>query len=268
MLKSVVGPVVCAGICILSASLAQAESGYVDSDGVKIHYIEQGEGDAVILIHGYSASAMANWVVFGILGDLAKDFRVIAIDARGHGLSGKPHGAEHYGIKMVDDIVNVMDALEIERAHVGGYSMGGYITTKFLIDHPERVISAVPAGAGWKKSQPREEGTNRSQRDAPDATRRMLESKNDPVALASVLEGIDELNVTEEELRANKIPTMVLVGTQDGMIRGVRELERVMGNLTAVYVEGEGHASMIGNKEYRAKMKAHFLAHSLETSER
>lgn len=129
--------------------LVHADTGFIDSDGTKIYYQSAGEGEAVVLVHGFTASAAQNWIAPGIFKNLAEDHLVVAIDARGHGKSDKPHGAENYGHKMVKDIANVMDALEIDRAHIVGYSMGGFITTRFTIDHPERVISAVPGGAGW-----------------------------------------------------------------------------------------------------------------------
>ena len=74
-----------------SAADAPAQDLHFDSNGVKIRYTVQGEGEPVVLVHGFTASAEANWGEPGIIADLAKDFRVIAIDARGHGKSGKPH---------------------------------------------------------------------------------------------------------------------------------------------------------------------------------
>lgn len=73
---------------------------------------------------------------------LAADRRVIAVDARGHGKSEKPHDPARYGPRMADDVVEVMSALGIQRAHVHGFSMGGSILTQILINHPERVVSA------------------------------------------------------------------------------------------------------------------------------
>ena len=79
-----------------SASL-RAEDFYFDSDGVKIHYIIEGEGEPVLLIHGFAAKLQVQWGMPGVIKDLAEDYQVIAIDNRGHGRSGKPHDPAKYG---------------------------------------------------------------------------------------------------------------------------------------------------------------------------
>ena len=71
-----------------------------DSNGVKIHYTVQGEGDPVVLIHGFTANSIVQWAVPGIISGLSKDYQVIAIDNRGHGKSDKPHDPKQYGPEM------------------------------------------------------------------------------------------------------------------------------------------------------------------------
>ncbi|MBI4615024.1 MAG: alpha/beta fold hydrolase, partial [Planctomycetes bacterium] len=96
-----------------------------DSAGVTIRYDVRGEGEPVLLIHGLNASARLNWELPGITARLAKNYRVIALDNRGHGGSGRPVGEEEYGVKMAEDAVRLLDHLGVEKAHVVGYSMGG-----------------------------------------------------------------------------------------------------------------------------------------------
>jgi len=67
------------------------EDKFFDSKGVKIHYVDAGQGEPVVLIHGFSSSLDANWGSLGIIDKLSKDFRVVALDVRGHGKSDKPH---------------------------------------------------------------------------------------------------------------------------------------------------------------------------------
>src|SRR6267154_6224000 len=74
----------------LQASL-HAEDFFFDSDGVKIHYIVEGKGEPVILIHGFAASIAANWGGPGVIKALSENYQVIALDNRGHGQSEKPH---------------------------------------------------------------------------------------------------------------------------------------------------------------------------------
>src|SRR5438552_1836551 len=90
----------------------------VASDKVKIHYMVQGQGIAVVLIHGFSGHAEGNWFSNGVAAALAKNHRVIAIDCRGHGQSDKPHDPAMYGERLWKDVIELMDHLAIKRAHI------------------------------------------------------------------------------------------------------------------------------------------------------
>jgi len=99
-----------------------------DSGGVQIYYQEHGAGDPVVLVHGFASHSDNNWGPMWFTF-LAPHFRVIAIDCRGHGKSGKPHDAAAYGAeKMGDDVIRLLDHLKIQRALLMGYSMGGRIS--------------------------------------------------------------------------------------------------------------------------------------------
>src|SRR5262249_56126141 len=115
------------------------------SNGVKIASFTQGKGEPVVLIHGWLSSAGVNWALPGISGLLAKDFQVIALDVRGHGLSDKPAKEEAYGPELVEDVVRLLDHLKIKKAHIVGYSMGGIITANFMVKHPDPVLSRTLA---------------------------------------------------------------------------------------------------------------------------
>jgi len=122
---------------------------FFDSDGVKIHYLDQGHGVPVLMIHGFGSSADEHWIRTGMAGRLARRWRVIAYDARGHGHSDKPHDAASYGLAhMRADAVALLDHLKIARTRMMGYSMGGRITLEVLMHHPERLSAAVLGGYG------------------------------------------------------------------------------------------------------------------------
>src|SRR5262245_4176853 len=142
---SMVNFVVVTGLVLVPAP--QTEGKFFDSNGVKIHYVVEGKGEPVLLIHGFTANAQVQWGLPGVLSALAKDYQVIALDNRGHGKSGKPHDPKQYGMEMVDDAVRLLDHLKIKKAHVIGYSMGAMLTCKFLTTYPDRVISATLGGA-------------------------------------------------------------------------------------------------------------------------
>ena len=83
-----------------------------------------------MLIHGLYASAMINWQLPGVVGMLAPNYRVIALDLPGHGASDKPEDKAAYGVQMVEDVRQLLDHLKIKRkTHIVGYSLGGMITS-------------------------------------------------------------------------------------------------------------------------------------------
>jgi pimeloyl-ACP methyl ester carboxylesterase len=131
----------------------QPSDGYfTTSDGIKIHYLELGKkGSWVVLIHGYTGNAQGNWFDNGIAQALAKNHRVVALDNRNHGKSDKP---TLNGVGRAEDTIELMDHLKIEKAHIGGYSMGGSITGQLLATHPERFITAHFGGSGIMETDP------------------------------------------------------------------------------------------------------------------
>ena len=119
---------------------------FTTKDGIKIHYLIQGQGTPVILIHGYTGSAYGNWFRNGVAQALVKNHKVVAIDCRNHGLSDKPDGPTGRG--KADDVIEMMDHLKIQKAHFHGYSMGGAIVGRLLALIPDRMITASFGGSG------------------------------------------------------------------------------------------------------------------------
>jgi len=144
-----------AALSILPAKdkLEQPKDGwFTTSDNVKIHYLTLGDkGSWVVLIHGFTGNAKGNWFDNGIAQALAKNHRVVAIDNRNHGMSEKP---QLNGPGRALDTIELMDHLKIEKAHIGGYSMGGAFTGALLASHPERFITAHFGGSGISETDP------------------------------------------------------------------------------------------------------------------
>ena len=123
---------------------------YFDADGVRLHFRDEGSGTPIVLVHGFAVQADLNWRWNLCIRRLRNaGYRVLSLDVRGHGLSGKPHHPEAYGVELVDDVVRLLDHLGIEKAHVAGYSMGGFITLKAITRHPGRFHSGIICAAGW-----------------------------------------------------------------------------------------------------------------------
>jgi len=118
-------------------------------DGLTLHYHDEGYGDLVVLLHGFAADTNINWVRSGILDALLDEgYRVVALDARGHGLSAKPHDAAAYADgAMTRDVQALLDALGTSGCCVIGYSMGALTTMRLAATDP-RVLRVVLLGVG------------------------------------------------------------------------------------------------------------------------
>src|ERR1700730_16318746 len=117
---------------------------------VAIDILGQGEGDPIVLVHGFASTKEVNWVLPGWVASLTRaGRRVIALDNRGHGQSTKLYDPDEYATsRMADDARALLDALRIDRADIMGYSMGARITALMALAHPQRVRSAILGGLG------------------------------------------------------------------------------------------------------------------------
>lgn len=238
-----------AGLALSLPAAAQSQivRGSFDSDGVKIHYQIEGEGEPVLLIHGYRASGDMNWRASGVVRSLTDGYQVLVIDNRGHGRSDKPELPEAYGRNMVEDQVRLLDHLDIDSAHVIGYSMGGMITLRMLVDHPERIRSAVIAGMGWTRDDEatRERfsrgGAGRGQQKVP---------------LQACYQAFGELGITAEQLAGIETPTMLAIGDDDGLYESsVVPLREVRDDWPLERIEGASHATCSFKKQFHAALR-------------
>jgi len=116
-------------------------------DGLSLRYAVAGSGQPLVLLHPFS-DALETWWDIGLAGRLARRCRVIAIDARGHGGSDKPREPARHGIEhRVADVLAVLDAAQVDRAHLVGYSMGGWTALGLASLAPTWLRSLVIGGA-------------------------------------------------------------------------------------------------------------------------
>src|SRR3569833_3768601 len=117
---------------------------------VEIAYLDEGEGNPIVLMHSFASSKNVNWVYPTWVSELHKDGRrVIALDNRGHGDSAKLYDPAQYAIaEMAGDVVALMDHLEIARADIMGYSMGGRIAAHIALTSRPRMRAAIFGGIG------------------------------------------------------------------------------------------------------------------------
>ena len=119
---------------------------YADNSGVRIHYEVDGAGPPLVLQHGFT-QCLKDWSECGYVAALRPVYRLILVDARGHGGSDKPHDEASYTLdRRVADVTAVLDSVGVEKAHFWGYSMGGYIGFGMARYAPERVDALVIGG--------------------------------------------------------------------------------------------------------------------------
>ncbi len=126
---------------------------FVYHAGIEIYYQVHGEGPPLVLLHGFTSN-LEIWDLLGYVDALSAHFQLILIDCRGHGKSGKPHTAAAYDLELrVGDVLAVLDHLSIAKAHIYGYSMGGWIGLGLAALAPKRVYSLVAVGAHYLEDQ-------------------------------------------------------------------------------------------------------------------
>lgn len=266
------------------------EDFFFDSAGVKIHYIVEGKGEPVLLIHGFGVDIQDQWGTTGIIKGLSDHFQVIAIDNRGHGKSDKPHDVSGYGVNLVEDPIRLLDHLKIRKAHVVGYSMGGLITSIIAARHPERLRTAVLGGMGWIPPGQNDPnlatlansleqgkgigplvaaltpiGAKPPTPEEVDMANKYFMARNDALALAAAVRGMPS-SPTEAQIRANKVPVLALIGEVDPLKDSVDRLNGMMPNIKIVVIPGANHVTAPGNPGFITNIKAFLVEHSMTAS--
>ena len=244
--------IVLVGVCLPQPGCAGAadlpKTQTFDANGVKIAYFVEGKGEPVVLIHGWLSSAGVNWVFPGISKALAKQYKVIALDIRGHGLSDKPTDEEAYGQEMVEDIARLLDHLKINEAHIVGYSMGGIIAGNFMVKHPDRVLSGTLGGMAWMK----EGGA------AQWFFSQVGKKDRDAKAHAVCGRSLAKLALTEDEIKSIQVPVTVLVGENDDVRKKLYDepLKAVRSDWPIIEIKNAGHFTCIVKDQFRDEILA------------
>lgn len=232
---------------------------------VEIAYIDEGEGDPIVLVHGFASTKDINWVYPSWISTLTKaGRRVIALDNRGHGESAKLYDPEDYHIgTMAGDVRALMDHLDIARADMMGYSMGGRITAYLGQRDPQRLRSAILGGIGIGLiediGRPGENVAEAleaaSLDDVTDPVGRTFrtfadQTRSDRRALAACMRGSRRL-MTREEATAISIPTLIAVGTTDDIAGSAQRLSEIIPGSQVLDIPNRDHMRAVGDRVYK-----------------
>lgn len=248
-----------------------------------MHYVGHGSGDVIVLLHGFCGSS-EYWEE--VIPHLSKQYRVIAPDLRGHGKSTDPN--ENFKIEdYADDIVQMLDKLEVQKATLLGHSMGGYITLAFAEKYAERLAAfglihstslsdSEQAKAGREKSQQviREQGMEHfitqlvPKLFAPDNLEVMKDKVQKVVeigfrtsalgaiaALGAMRDRVDRTSVLE----STNLPIVLIAGENDRLIPPKNTFTTKRENITEVTIQAAGHMSMIETPEDLSNQLIQFM---------
>ena len=231
---------------------------------VEIAYLDEGEGEPILLVHGFASSKNVNWVYPTWVSELRKGGRrVIALDNRGHGDSEKLYDPSQYSIPMMaGDVVALMDHLEIPRADVMGYSLGARMTAWLGARQPARLRSAILGGIGIGLIDGGGPGENVAVAleaptldDVADPVGRTFrafadQTRSDRKALAACLRGSREL-MTREEAKSISVPVLIAVGTADEVAGSAEALGRIVPDSEVLDIPNRDHMRAVGDKVYK-----------------
>ncbi len=244
-------------------------------DGVRLAYEIVGDGaQTIVLVHGFGSSRAQNWRDVGWYDMLTgAGYCVVAMDARGHGESDKPHTTPGYGHdEMANDVLAVMDDADIGEAHLMGYSMGGFIAIHVLMRHPERVKKLIIGGVGASYLDPLENSRDRvaDPRVRAEIADAMLAADpasvtnptarafrafadqpgKDRLALAACMRAPTR-NLPRETLAHSTRPVLVVCGEKDELTGGPEALAAAFADGRAVTVPRRDHMTAVGDKVYK-----------------
>lgn len=237
-------------------SIAQLEQ-------LNLAYLDEGEGESILLIHGFASTRFMNWVGPGWVKALTQaGYRVIAHDNRGHGESSKYYRQEDYSLQvMAEDALALLDLLKIDKCHMMGYSMGARITATLAVGNPERVSSIILGGNGYGMvegtgdwSPVRDALLANSLDDVTDPRGRAFRSfadqtESDREALAACVMGVRE-PISEASFASIKNPVLVAIGTDDDVAGSPDKLVQLMPNGRYLPIPNRDHMRAVGDKVY------------------
>jgi pimeloyl-ACP methyl ester carboxylesterase len=232
---------------------------------VEIAYLDEGEGDPIVLVHGFASNKEVNWVMPGWTSTLRRDGRrVIALDNRGHGQSTKLYdpAAYHTDI-MAGDVAALVEHLKLPRADLMGYSLGSRICAVLAARRPELARAVILGGAGIRlidNAGLRDEIADSLEAPSLDVVTDPLgkrfrtfaeQTRSDLKALAACLRGSRQ-TLPRADAQSIAVPTLIAVGTRDDVAGPAAPLAALIPGAQVLDIPGRDHMLAVGDKVFKA----------------
>jgi pimeloyl-ACP methyl ester carboxylesterase len=212
-MRRIVWMAVVSGLVFLSPARAADErtEGFADSGGVKIHYVTEGKGPLVVLIHGFP-DFWYSWR--DQIPALAKHFQVVAIDQRGYNKSDQPEKVEDYAMeKLVGDVAAVLKHFKQDKAVIVGHDWGGAVAWSFAMAHPDKTDRLIVLNCPHPKGLLRELANNPQQQENSQYAREFQKpdaaSKLKPEMLAAWVKEAEERKKYVEAFERSSVEGML-----------------------------------------------------------
>jgi pimeloyl-ACP methyl ester carboxylesterase len=234
-------------------------------ESIEIAYLDEGEGEPIVLVHGFASTKEVNWVAPGWVSTLTRaGRRVIAVDNRGHGQSTKLYRpADYHTDLMAQDVRALIDHLRLARVDVLGYSMGARIGAFLAVRDPDAVRSLVLGGLGIRLV----DGVGLSDdialaleapslADVADPVGRTFrafaeQTRSDLRALAACLRGSRQ-TLSPEEAGSIQAPVLIAVGTRDEVAGAAAPLAALIPGAQVLDIAGRDHMLAVGDRVFKA----------------
>lgn len=266
-------------------SMKPAESGYADVNRLKMYYEVYGDGKPIVLLHGSYLNIPLNWA--HVIPLLAKDRKVIVTEMQGHGRT-RDIARELSYETMADDVSGLLRHLQIQRADILGYSMGGGVAFQVAVRHPEQVrrlvvLSGTYAHNGWWPEVEASFAHMSADLFKDTAIQKTYESLgNDPAHFPEFVKKVISIDLEpydwSKEVKNIQVPIFMAVGDADGVrYEHALELFRArgggkMGDIHGLppsrlaIVPGTTHIGMMQRAHWLVPMITDFLDSDLHTA--
>jgi len=233
-------------------------------DGLDIAFLDEGQGEPIVLVHGFASNKEINWVLPLWVTTLKNTGRrVIALDNRGHGASSKPRDRAAYSLPlMASDTIALLDHLNIARADYLGYSMGGRIGMLLALRQPDRLRSVSLGGIGASLITGPGRGTHivealeaESAASITDPVARSFrtfaeQTRSDLRALAACMRGLHH-QFLPEELASCRVPVLIVRGSDDDIAGPAEKIAQMIPESEYIQIPRRNHQTAVGDKVFK-----------------